>query len=201
MRMLRLAALALVLGASTKPLMAQMASGSDSEAFLEAARKADGAKAMELIESRGSTVLNYRGYGGDAALHIIARRRDGEWLAFMISKGADPNIGDAKGDTPLILVSRIGYMEGARTLLAMGAKVDTANKLGETPLIIAVQQRQPQTVRLLLEAGANPDKADHAAGYSARDYAKRDTRSGELLRLIESIKSKQKAEPGPKASL
>ena len=30
---------------------------------------------------------------------------------------------------------------------------------------------------MLLRAGANPDKADHNAGYSARDYAKRDPRS------------------------
>ena len=103
------------------------------------------AKAMELINARGSTVVNYRGYDGDTALHIVARRRDGNWLAFLLDKGADPNVADKNGDTPLIIVSRIGYDEGARTLLAYRAKVDLANKLGETPLIVAVQQRHPQT--------------------------------------------------------
>ena len=53
--------------------------------------------------------------------------------------------------------------------------------MGETALIVAVQQRQPRCVKLLLRSGANPDKTDHAAGYSARDYAKRDTRNREML--------------------
>jgi hypothetical protein len=50
---------------------------------------------------------------------------------------------------------------------------------------------------MLLEAGADPDKTDHASGYSARDYAKRDNRSSEMLRLIESVKSKKAAVVGP----
>ena len=196
MKTVRLAGLALVLGALAAPLSAQYG-GSDGEAFIKAVRDDEPAKAIELINASGSTVTNYRGYGGEAALHIVARRRDGTWLGYLVSKGADPDIGDKNGDTALIIVSRIGYDEGARTLLAHGAKVDHPNKLGETPLIVAVQQRQARTVRLLLEAGANPDKADHAAGYSARDYAKRDTRSTELLRLIETVKPTSKTSIGP----
>jgi hypothetical protein len=42
-------------------------------------------------------------------------------------------------------------------------------------------------VKLLLAKGADPDKKDSAAGYSARDYAKRDTRSRALLAAIESV--------------
>lgn len=196
MMMARLAGVALLLGVLAAPLAAQYG-GSDGEAFVQAIRAEEPGKAIELINARGSTVVNYRGYSGDAALHIVARRRDGTWLNFLISKGADPNLSDKNGDTALIIVSRLGYEEGARILLGHRAKVDHPNKLGETPLIIAVQQRQARIVRLLLETGANPDKADHAAGYSARDYAKRDTRSTELLRLIETVKPIQKASVGP----
>jgi ankyrin repeat protein len=195
MKRLRLAGLALVLGVVASPLSAQFAS--DGETFIKAVREANGAKAMELIGTRGSTVVNYRGYDSESALHIVTRRRDAEWLGFMLSKGADPNVGDKQGDTPLIIASRVGFIEGVRTLLAFHARVDLANRLGETPLIVAVQQRQPETVRILLEAGANPDKADHAAGYSARDYAKQDRRSTELLKLIETVKSTRKATVGP----
>jgi ankyrin repeat protein len=60
--------------------------------------------------------------------------------------------------------------------------------MGETPLIVAVQARQAPLVRFLVSKGANPDKTDNAAGYSARDYAKRDSRNPELLRLIEASK-------------
>jgi len=192
----RMVGLALALAALDSPLLAQQ-SGSDGEAFLNAVRDSNGGKAIELLSSRGSTVVNYRGYSGDAGLHIAARRRDGQWLGFLLGKGADANLADKNGDTPLIIVSRIGFDEGARILLAHRAKVDLGNRLGETPLISAVQQRRPQTVRLLLEAGANPDKPDNAAGYSARDYAKQDRRSTESLRLIDSIKSTRKAIVGP----
>jgi hypothetical protein len=48
--------------------------------------------------------------------------------------------------------------------------------------------RQAPMVKFLMSKGANPDKTDTAAGYSARDYAKRDSRNPELLRLIEAAK-------------
>jgi uncharacterized protein len=82
-------------------------------------------------------------------------------------------------------------------MVQLGARVDATNRRGETALIIAVQQRQPRVVELLLKAGANPDKGDHAAGLSAREYAKRDTRNPGLLKLIETIKSTKKQVAGP----
>jgi ankyrin repeat protein len=87
----------------------------------------------------------------------------------------------------------VGFGSAIEWLLGLGAKVDAANRMGETPLIIAVQQRELPIVRLLLNAGANPDRADHAAGYSARDYATRDPRAREILKLIEDKKPKTAA--------
>ena len=90
-------------------------------------------------------------------------------------------------------------VDGMDALLGAGAKVDRPNRLGETALIMAVQQKQVAAVRRLLEAGANPDKTDNASGRSARDYAKLDTRSTEMIRLIEQTKSKKPAAvAGPK---
>jgi ankyrin repeat protein len=195
MKIGRMAGLGLILAVLASPVAAQL--GSDGEKFLDAVRKSDGNAATELINAPGSTVVNYRGYQGDTGLIIAAGRRDYDWLAFLLSKGADPNTPGAGGDTALISASRIGFGEGVLLLLKVRAKVDLANKLGETPLIVAVQQRHSEIVRYLLESGANPDKADHAAGYSARDYAKQDRRSNELLKLIESVKPVAKASTGP----
>jgi len=78
------------------------------------------------------------------------------------------------------------------------AEVDKPNRQGETALIVAVQQRQAAIVSTLLKLGANPDKRDHAAGYSARDYAKRDSRTKDMLKLIETVKSRV-SEIGPPA--
>jgi ankyrin repeat protein len=89
--------------------------------------------------------------------------------------------------------ARVGFDDAVQLLLEKGAKVDGENKMGETALIVAVQQRQPEIVKLLLSAGANPDKPDSAAGLSARDYAARDTRSRQILQLIEAKKPKAPA--------
>jgi ankyrin repeat protein len=82
-------------------------------------------------------------------------------------------------------------------MLAARAAIDATNRQGETALIIAVQNRQVQVVRRLLEAGASPTRTDNASGLSARDYAARDRRSSEILKLFETIKPKPKIIAGP----
>jgi ankyrin repeat protein len=191
------AGLAMALVTAAVPGLSQLGATSDGEIFLKAIEEGDNAKAIPLIEDPASRVVNYRGYDGDTALHIATRKHELDWVGYLLKKGADPNIGDAKGDTPLIIAARIGFEEAADYMVRLGARVDTPNRRGETALIVAVQQRQPRVVELLLKAGANPDKADHSAGYSARDYAKRDTRNPGMLKLIDTVKSTKKAVAGP----
>lgn len=175
------------------PSAAQVAGYSGLE-FVEAVRKSDGDKVQELIGAHPiAGLVNAKGGDGNTALIIAVARRDEEWTGFLLNKGADPNLAGKGGDTPLIAASRIGFDQGVEWLLSMGAKVDLANRMGETPLIVAVQQRQTPIVRQLLAAGANPDKTDSAAGYSARDYAKRDTRARDILKLIEDKKPSKTA--------
>lgn len=199
MRLWARAGLLVALAAMAAPSIAQagFTSGSDGESFLEAIRKGDNAKALPLVEDPSGRVVNYKGYNGDTALHIVTRKREVDWVGYLLKKGADPSIPDAKGDTALHIAAQIGFEEAADYLVSMGAKVDATNRRGETSLIIAVQQRQPRIVELLLKAGANPDKTDHSAGYSARDYAKRDTRNPQMLKLIENVKSTKKKVSGP----
>ena len=181
---------------ATTPAAAQV-TGSDGEAFVAAMREGNGSKAFELVEKPGSTVVNYRGSDGKGGLHIAIQSRNGNWVGFLLSRGADPDLGDKDGNTPLIIAARMGFTEGTARLLMSGAKVGKTNRLGETPLTVAVQQRQTAIVKMLLQAGADPDKADHATGYTARDYAKRDNRSTEILRLIETVKAKKQTTVGP----
>ena len=177
-------------------LNAQILVGTDGEAFLSAIRDQDGAK-VESIAGKGANVVNYRGYDGDTPLTIAAAKRSGTYIAYLLGKGADTNLSDRGGDTPLMIAARSGFNDGIERLLRVGANVDATNRKGETALIAAVQRRHPLTVRRLLEAGADADKADFAAGFSARDYARRDTRNPDLLRLIETVKPARRAVSGP----
>lgn len=181
--------LTLAVALMTVPIAADAQYASTGIQFLQAVKERDGAKANELLRANGSAIINYRPDGGDEpALHTLVARRDIEWLGFMLSSGGDPNLQSTKGDTALLVAARNGWLDGVNLLLRGKARVDLGNRMGETPLIVAVQQRQTAVVKRLLEAGANPDKTDNATGRSARDYAKEDRRSTELLRLIETIK-------------
>jgi len=162
--------------------------GSDAEAFLSAIREQDGAKALAIETKSGPAVVNYRGYSGETPLTVAMAKRSSAYVGFLLGKGAKPDLPDKRGETALMIAARGGFFEGVDRMLSARAAIDATNRQGETALIIAVQARHAQIVRRLLEAGANADKADFAAGFSARDYAKRDTRNRDLLRLIETIK-------------
>ena len=166
--------------------------GTPGNDFVEAVKKRDGDKAIATLQAHPNGIVDTKDSDGNTGLIIAISRSDDTWTGYLLNNGADPNLGGKGGDTPLIAAARVGFGQAVEWLLAMGAKVDAANRMGETPLIIAVQQREVPIIRKLLDAGANPDKTDSAAGYSARDYATRDTRSREILKMIEDKKPKAK---------
>ncbi|RVU04768.1 ankyrin repeat domain-containing protein [Novosphingobium umbonatum] len=158
---------------------------SKSYEFLENVRKKEGQKVTDTLSEPGSQMVNTRDITtGDTALHIVTARRDAIWISFLLAKGADPNIRNVKGETPLVVAASYGFGEGIELLIAGGARVDEPNSTGETPLISAVHRRDIAMMRVLLKAGANPERAD-SSGRSARDYAKLD-RSGNLLQEIDA---------------
>ena len=185
-------ALAVAFGVASTPSAAQVGQGFDGDKFVAAVRARDGGKALELMESR-PTIVNARDGKGDTALIVAITERDPDWTGYLLNHGADSNLPARSGDTPLIAAARVGFEDAAHWLISRGAKIDAANRMGETALILAVQQRQIPLVKLLLGLGANPDKTDSAQGYSARDYAKRDSRGVEMLKLIEAKKPKSAA--------
>ncbi|CAH0352111.1 ankyrin repeat domain-containing protein [Sphingobium sp. BS19] len=162
---------------------------SNSYNFLKAVRDRDGAKATELLEKPGGTVVNTRDIkNGETALHIVVARRDETWLQFLLAKGGKPDLTNAMGDTPLMAATQLRWIDGARVLLANGASIDKPNDNGETPLIRAVQLRDLAMVRFLVTQGANPDKKDSIAGMTARDYAEREGRAAGLSDALAAAK-------------
>jgi len=161
--------------------------------LVEAIKKRDGDEATQILDSRPQGIVNTKDGEGNTGLIIAINRNDEQWTAFLLNKGADPNLAGKGGDTPLIAASRVGFGTAVEWLIGLKAKVDSTNRMGETPLIIAVQQREVPIVRILLNAGADPDKSDSAAGYSARDYATRDPRARDILKLINDKKPRPAA--------
>ena len=161
--------------------------GYDGQQFVEAVRKGDNDKALDLLKKEPGLV-NARDGAGHTALVSAIESKQRDWVGQLLNSNADPNLANPDGETPLIATAKVGFNEAAEWLINLGAKVDAADRSGETPLIFAVQTRNLALVKLLLNHGADPDKTDHVQGYSARDYAKRDNRSPDILRAIEAKK-------------
>lgn len=155
-------------------------------AFLQAVESRDGTKATDALRDDSTLINTKHPDSGETALIIVTKKRDLTWLRYLLGKDADPSIGDKKGVTPLMHSALLDFAEGANELLDRGASVDQTNRSGETALILAVQAKSAAMVRLLIRRGANPDKSDHIAGMSARDYARRDDRTGQLLALLDA---------------
>ncbi len=188
MRIIRTKSRRLVLACVATLLMVQPAAAqfSDSYNFLKAVEDRDGTEAEKFLNEPGSVIINTKRDGtGETALHIVVARRDDTWLGYLLQKGANPNLADRRGVTPLMLATQLGFIDGVQRLIRHKAAVDATNRSGETALIRAVQLRNPEMVRVLLKAGANPDKRDAVAGLSAREYAAQDGRNSAILGIIE----------------
>lgn len=195
-----LATAAVVTLATFGPAAPAAAQFSDSYNFIKAVRDKDVLKAKGFLDKPGSVLVNSRDREtGEAALHIVTRRNDAPWVAFLLKEGAEPNIRDGGGNSPLLLAASAGLTEAMRVLLLVKAQVDLPNNGGETPLIKAVQLRDLAGVKALLDAGADPDRTDSVAGLSARDYAAQDRRGGAIARLLADAPRRAKpATTGPR---
>jgi ankyrin repeat protein len=170
---------------------------SDGYKFLEAVKDRKGDEATEMLSKPGSQLINSRDItSGDTGLHIAVARSDALWVRFLLQRGADPNIRNKKGVTPLQLATAMGFTDGVEELIKKGASVNVSDQTGETPLIAAVHSRNVALVRLLLGKGAYPDRNDNS-GRSARDYMELQNGNSLMKQEFENADAK-KAEAGTK---
>jgi ankyrin repeat protein len=74
-------------------------------------------------------------------------------IDLLVQKGADVNIADRNGVTPLMVASQMGF--SASLLVAHGAKVNVHDRNGQTPLMYAMNNFGLNTASLLLDKGAD----------------------------------------------
>lgn len=85
-----------------------------------------------------------------------------------LASGADPNVRDNQGDTPILAMMksrnrpRLGNtrLAALEQLVAAGADVNVLDASGDTPLCVACAHRSPAEVRLLVAAGADVNTPD-----------------------------------------
>jgi ankyrin repeat protein len=113
-----------------------------------------------ILNSRGFDP-NVGGLKGRPVLLAYVWRDDKERTQKLLTHGADVNVQDADGDTPLHGAAQNGNVEIINLLLDKGANPNAKNKLGGTPLMWAAVYGHDDAARLLLSRGANPSLKDN----------------------------------------
>ena len=117
-------------------------------------------------------------------------------LRVLLDAGADVNIKNQAGKTPLLmlvarehsvvmLLARVAQPKGGvpalQLLIEAGADLDARNEAGQTALFLAVMKEHTEAVRVLIEAGADIN-AMTPEGETPLDAAKRP----DIVRLLET---------------
>ncbi|WP_240338986.1 ankyrin repeat domain-containing protein [Novosphingobium sp. BW1] len=157
---------------------------SEGYKFLESVKKKEGEEVEQAIMTSPLIVNSKDVTSGETALHIVVQRRDITWLRYLVQKGAEPNLADDHGRTPLQQAVNLGWRDGAIYLIENGARTNDSNDAGETPLISAVHRRDTELMKALLKAGADPSRTDNS-GRSARDYAELNGKDSYLVKVID----------------
>lgn len=88
-------------------------------------------------------------------IHKAVERNDVEIINFLLDKGADVNIPDKDGYTPIYYAITQRNMETTELLVERGADLNVATKgRGESPLRWAMLCKKPEIVEFLKSKGA-----------------------------------------------
>jgi ankyrin repeat protein len=96
----------------------------------------------------------------DKALVVASLHSDVRGIKKAINEGADVNVQDEEGFTPLNRAAKLSYYHLVYYFIKLGADVNTPNNEKITPLHYGVEYNDIKIVKLLLENNANIDARD-----------------------------------------
>ncbi len=114
--------------------------------------------ALRALIAAGANVN--RVCGGLTALLAATRDSfDGRISAVLtlLANGADPNLADEAGNTPLHFAASTRDAAVVQSLADVGARIDAVNREGMTPLALACEAGNFVVVEFLIKLGAQPD--------------------------------------------
>ncbi|MDD9901902.1 MAG: ankyrin repeat domain-containing protein [Alphaproteobacteria bacterium] len=134
-------------------------------------KPADIERCRQLIDAGADVNARDEGDRNQPLLMVAIRLYQKEVAGMLLERGASPNDGDDRGDTPLRYASCFrGDYDLALKLIDAGADVNVKNKHGRTALMEAVEHNQVNFVEKLLLKGADVNACD-TIGVTSLMYA------------------------------
>ncbi|WP_408096328.1 ankyrin repeat domain-containing protein [Peredibacter sp. HCB2-198] len=133
--------------------------GKDRKSALLLAAANNRHEVMKVLIDKGADVKLQDIYG-NTALHSLAKvltERNSDVLLNMLSKKADLNIENGKGESPLLVAAKARNLKGVKILLAAGANANSVDGNGESVLFEFARLGLAKVVNDLIELGVNPD--------------------------------------------
>ena len=117
--------------------------------------------------------VNARDYNGNTIMHMYARGElEGLSLHQMLNKGANINILNQDGESPINIAVSWLNIETTEKLLKFGANPNCVCELLEDPRANAFNHaKRMEILDILLDAGANPNAATNIYGYTPLQIA------------------------------
>ena len=130
-------------------------------------------------------------------LHLVVTRGYYNEAKILIEKGANIELKDRYGYTPLEVAVHNGHISIVKLLIEKGSKINDQNGWKETPLHFALKRNKKEIIELLLQNGANMDLKNED-GKTPKDIAI-ESKDLELIVLFHEAEKKSKGQDISKA--
>lgn len=127
---------------------------SDVDTLYRAAGDGNTSRVSALLDS--GVEVNARTSDDSYALNRAAVYNQAEMVRLLLEHGADPNVQNGEGDTPLICATKYagGHAPTVKLLVEGGTDLTITDKSGKTALDYAKAKDQQEAVALLEESGS-----------------------------------------------